>query len=324
MAETAQNAESGWAAVAQLLDEALLALGEKERVCVLGKFFNGLTVDELGRQLSISEEAAQKRVSRGLEKLRAFFRRKGVLVTSAVVAGLLHEQMAAAAPSHLTQSLAAGLSRTLRGPEKFAPVERIVRAWFWRKAALWAGSFLLAPAASLLIWTSWTHWAPTGSILNDPGVERLGRDWARTVELGARLKREYPRPPTANDPRLAIYNAEYATLVNDTVRISTALDASLRSAAERKQMALFLAVELRETLQLEATQFEKIERGLNAAMANGPSLQKAMRAVLAAKKVHAQAILQMLTPAQKVLFHQTYGSNGEYLFTYLAAALGTP
>ena len=59
------------------------------------------------RRLGISEDAAKKRVSRSLEKLRAFFIRRGFTISTAVLATALAGQHAEAAPAGLAGAIGA-------------------------------------------------------------------------------------------------------------------------------------------------------------------------------------------------------------------------
>ena len=59
--------EDHWPSIAPLLDDALAKLSEKDRRILLLRFFDGLPVASLGRTLGISEQAAQKRLTRALE-----------------------------------------------------------------------------------------------------------------------------------------------------------------------------------------------------------------------------------------------------------------
>lgn len=62
------------------LDDALLALPEKDRDALILRFFEGKEFRSLGITLGLSEEAARKRVTRALERLAGNLRRKGIAV----------------------------------------------------------------------------------------------------------------------------------------------------------------------------------------------------------------------------------------------------
>jgi len=72
-----------------LLDDALVSLKPDEREAVVLRFFSGRTFSEVGAALTVSEEAARKRVDRALDKLHAVLLRRGVTSTVAALGGAL-------------------------------------------------------------------------------------------------------------------------------------------------------------------------------------------------------------------------------------------
>jgi hypothetical protein len=94
-----------------LLDEAMDALPEADRNAVLLRFFEGKDLKTVGGALGVSEEAARKRVARAVERLRQFFSKRGVEVSSAGVVALLCAKAVEAAPAGpLSETLAAKLA----------------------------------------------------------------------------------------------------------------------------------------------------------------------------------------------------------------------
>jgi RNA polymerase sigma factor (sigma-70 family) len=91
------GADSTWEEVAPLLDTAMSCLGEKDRNAILLRYFENKSLAEVGVALGISDDTAQKRVTRGIEKLRAFLRRHNVAATSGGLASLLSAQAATSA-----------------------------------------------------------------------------------------------------------------------------------------------------------------------------------------------------------------------------------
>src|SRR5206468_12184320 len=93
------------------LDEAIARLGEKDRSAVAMRFLHGKSMREVGAVMGISDEAAQKRVRRAVEKLRAFFARRGLTMEPARLARGLSRQAAQLAPTALAPVVAAGALR---------------------------------------------------------------------------------------------------------------------------------------------------------------------------------------------------------------------
>lgn len=96
---------SVWAKLAPLLDEALGTLSPRDRTVVLLRYFESQPLRGIGAALDISEDAAQKRVTRALEQLRLFFVRAGVPVTAAGLATQLSAHAVEAAPAALAGSI---------------------------------------------------------------------------------------------------------------------------------------------------------------------------------------------------------------------------
>jgi RNA polymerase sigma factor (sigma-70 family) len=94
-----------WEQMSPLLDQALAALGEKDREAVLLRFFENRSLAEVGNALGAGEDAARKRVRRSLEKLRRFFLKRGVASTATTIAGLLSVKAVHAAPATLAKSV---------------------------------------------------------------------------------------------------------------------------------------------------------------------------------------------------------------------------
>jgi len=93
-------------ALMPLLDEGLQKLGEQERDIVVLRFFARKSLSDIGATLAISEAAAQKRVSRAVEKLRLYFGRRGHLVPAATVLSALTAAGVSAAPVGIAAAIA--------------------------------------------------------------------------------------------------------------------------------------------------------------------------------------------------------------------------
>jgi RNA polymerase sigma factor (sigma-70 family) len=103
-AQTPHNAS--WKDAEDVLDEAMAGLDEPSRGLLVLKFFEGKTAREVGEALGITEEAARKRVSRAVDELRDLFARRGVVMSSAVLADSLIANAVMQAPAHLAASAA--------------------------------------------------------------------------------------------------------------------------------------------------------------------------------------------------------------------------
>jgi RNA polymerase sigma factor (sigma-70 family) len=95
-----------WSAVLPELDEAIESLPVEEREIILLRYFSKQNFQTIGKSLAISEDAAQKRVSRILDKLRSHFSSRGIALANAGIAALLTAQGLSAAPAGFTAVVA--------------------------------------------------------------------------------------------------------------------------------------------------------------------------------------------------------------------------
>jgi RNA polymerase sigma factor (sigma-70 family) len=111
----AMNASAAeWTHIEPLLDEAMSALDETDRAAVLLRYFENKSLRDVGQQLGVSDDAAQKRVSRAVERLREFFAKRGVAVGASGLVAIVSVNAVQAAPVGLavTISTATVLSGT--------------------------------------------------------------------------------------------------------------------------------------------------------------------------------------------------------------------
>ncbi len=90
------GATSAWEQISPEIDAALDELPEGERSALVLRFYEHRAMRELGAALGISEDAAKMRVSRGLSRLREILLKRGIPVTTAALAALLADNLAAA------------------------------------------------------------------------------------------------------------------------------------------------------------------------------------------------------------------------------------
>ncbi len=149
--------EPNWVQVEPVLDEAMDELPPQERSAVWLRFFEGKGLREVGAELGISEDAAQKRVTRALEQLRELLGKRGVKLTSAGLATGLTAQAAtmASAPVGLASAITAavgGLATTVAGVGLGAAAKTLVMTTI-QKAALGGAAAVLVGVA-IFEWTT--------------------------------------------------------------------------------------------------------------------------------------------------------------------------
>ena len=96
-----------WTQLEPLLDDAMAALEETDRSAVLLRYFENKTLREVGEALGASEDAAQKRVSRAVERLREFFSKRNVIIGASGLAVLVSANAVHAAPVGLATTISA-------------------------------------------------------------------------------------------------------------------------------------------------------------------------------------------------------------------------
>src|SRR6266850_3462703 len=100
------NADAAdWIQIEPLLDDAMHALDETDRTAVLLRYFENKSLREVGATLGASENAAQKRLSRAVERLREFFAKRGVTVGASGLVVVLSANAVQAAPAGLAATL---------------------------------------------------------------------------------------------------------------------------------------------------------------------------------------------------------------------------
>ena len=103
----ASSPDASWEHIAPHLDAALGELSDADRDAVLLRYFEKKSAREMAAQLGMSDEAAQKRVSRAVEKLREFFAKRGVTIGASGLAVVISVNAVQAAPVGLTLTISA-------------------------------------------------------------------------------------------------------------------------------------------------------------------------------------------------------------------------
>lgn len=124
-----------WARLMPLLDAAMASLSELDRSALILRFFENKTAAEIAAALKVNEDAAQKRVTRALEKLRKTFSKRGVTVTSVVIAGVVAANAVQAAPADFagTVTTVAVTKGVSGGGSILALIEKTLKIMTWTK-----------------------------------------------------------------------------------------------------------------------------------------------------------------------------------------------
>ena len=145
-----ESGDEVWPRIAPLLDTAVAGLREKDRRAIVLRFYEGRNLREVGLALGASEDAAEKRVNRALEKLRKFFTKRGVSSTTAILAGAISANSVQAAPVGLAKmiSTVAIAKGSIAAASTLTLVKGTMKMMTWLKIKFALGVGLVALIAS--------------------------------------------------------------------------------------------------------------------------------------------------------------------------------
>ena len=170
--------DAAWQELSPLLDEAMAQLRDQDRDALVLRYFENKSLREVGDALGLQERAAQKRVARGLEKLHAFFARRGIASTTAIIAGAVSANSIQAAPVALTKSItvvAVAKGATVSGSTLTLIKGALkIMAWTKAKTAIVVGvSVLLAAGTTTVTVKEIQHYRTPDWQLGEIGTELL-------------------------------------------------------------------------------------------------------------------------------------------------------
>ncbi|HWD92429.1 MAG TPA: sigma-70 family RNA polymerase sigma factor [Verrucomicrobiae bacterium] len=97
--------DAWWEQIAPHLDAALGELMDADRDAVVLRYFHKKSAAEIAAILGVSDDAAQKRVSRAVEKLREVFAKNKITIAAASLGILISAQAVQAAPAGLAAKI---------------------------------------------------------------------------------------------------------------------------------------------------------------------------------------------------------------------------
>jgi hypothetical protein len=100
------NTRPEWEQVAPYLDESLNQLNPADRDALVLRFLKQQDLRAVGTALGISDDAAQKRVDRALEKLHGLLKHRGATLSAAALGTAMATEAVTAAPAGLAASVA--------------------------------------------------------------------------------------------------------------------------------------------------------------------------------------------------------------------------
>ena len=140
------HAETSFERIAPLLDEAINQLGASDRAAIVLRFFEHRDLRAVGIALGSNEDAAQKRVSRAVEKLRCHFTRRGIVASSTVIASVIAANAVHAAPAGLASAVTTASLTGAAGSSSFGLISIWLKTMLANKTTLIAAAVILTAA----------------------------------------------------------------------------------------------------------------------------------------------------------------------------------
>ncbi len=144
-----------WTKLAPHLDTALAEIAEADRNVVVLRYLEGRSFRDVASTLGISEDAAKKRVTRAVEKLRGAMVQRGITASLAGLSAALVSHALQAAPAPLLRiTVAAGISGGAKATTAAATiVAATLRQALLRRMA-WSGMLAIV---ALLMFGTWNR-----------------------------------------------------------------------------------------------------------------------------------------------------------------------
>jgi RNA polymerase sigma factor (sigma-70 family) len=147
------NENGAWTRIEPLLDTAMAGLSALDRHAVVLRFFDGKSMEQIGSALGASEDAAKKRVNRAVEKLRRFFKKRGVALSAGALMAAISAHSVQAAPPALAKSLVAtALAQgAASGASTLTLVNGATKIMAWTKLKFGVVALVVAGVATTLV-----------------------------------------------------------------------------------------------------------------------------------------------------------------------------
>ena len=145
-----------WTEISPVLEAAMAQLGERDHSALVLRFFEGKNLREVGTALGVSENAAKSRVSRAMEKLRKFFVRRGITLSTVAIGSAIAANSMQAAPIGLATSVTiAAIKGTTVTASTLTLIKTTLKIMAWTKiksaASVGVLALLLSGTATVVI-----------------------------------------------------------------------------------------------------------------------------------------------------------------------------
>ena len=135
-----------WERLCGALDDAMSQLNEADYDLLVLRFYKSLDYRDVGVAMGLSDDAAQKRVSRALEKLRQVLSRRGVRTSAAALSLVIAANAVQAAPAGLTVTISSVALAGATSPSTIIAATKVIAMTTLQKSIFTATVALLAGA----------------------------------------------------------------------------------------------------------------------------------------------------------------------------------
>jgi RNA polymerase sigma factor (sigma-70 family) len=227
-----EPSDADWSQFAPVLDEAMDELDTADREALVMRYFERCELREVGAALGVSDDTAQKRVSRALEKLRQQLARRGITSPATALPALIMANAVQAAPAGLAATISSTAVLTGTAVTSTITAAKAITMTTLQKATV-AAAFAIVAGAGI-------HQAYRASQLRDQ-VQMLQQQKTPLAEQIQELQRERDdathrlaslADEKSRDVELLKLRAE-VTALRETTRERTATESTTGAWANR-------------------------------------------------------------------------------------------
>ena len=305
------------------LDDALMALKPQEQRCVCERFFAEASFKEIAEREEISEDAAQKRVTRALEKMRSFLVRRGVVLGGTAAVSSCLVESAKAGPADLCSNVVASVTAAAagKGTSIAALLASLTLSSLWKRQFLvlalkvGIGLAVVSPVSWWMYNQSNTTHAlrPPARPRAAPTIALLATQWSGLMMQAAALNQS--APPPGNATATESYQARLNALYSESSRVMGELYNVLSTNQAQPALAEFFSLELTETLKLNQSQQSTVSNLVSSVIPANQDAMAGFSAVDANRNRMVPQIRGLLDAAQTQRFDSIYRPDGLALFT---------
>ena len=152
MQSTLNESDSAiWEKLAPCLDEVITLLGDADRNVIALRYFENRPWREVAGLMHVTEDAAQKRVARSLDKLRALFAKRGVTLSAELIASAVAANSVQAVPPGMVKAISVLAATKGAAVSTSTLTLNVLKIMAWSKAST---AIVIGVAAVLTVGTT--------------------------------------------------------------------------------------------------------------------------------------------------------------------------